>query len=132
MAGRWIASFREVPWKGALSLAPSLVEKGKSLWQKVSSRRSSIGTPAPLPQEPVPAEIRIPALERRVAQLEEEAAASFEVVSSIAQQHSQLTEQHSALVEVAEILLQRTRALLWVCGVLALGVLALVLAVMNK
>lgn len=132
MAARWIGSFRDVPWKNALDLAPSLVEKGKKLWDRVASRAPRASVSTPLPEEPAPAEIRIPALERRVAYLEEEAASSFEVVASIAQQHSQLTEQHSALVQVADLLLVRTRALLWVCGLLALALLALLAILLAK
>lgn len=119
-------------WKNALSLAPALVEKGKAIWEKVSSRRSPVGAPPPSLQEPVPAEIRIPALERRVGQLEEEAAASFEVTSAVAQQQSQLAEQHAELVQVAEALLQRTRALSWAGAVLALVVCGLLIAVLGR
>jgi len=64
-------------------------------------------------QEPVPAEIRIPALERRV-------------------QQSQLAEQHAELVQVAEALLQRTRALSWASVVLALVVCGLLIAVLGR
>lgn len=130
MAGRWIAAFRDVRWSSALSLAPALVEKGKQVWEKVASRRPAISAPAP--QEPIPAEIRLPALERRVGQLEEEAQASFEVTSSIAHQHSQLAEQHAELVQVAEVLLQRTRSLLWACAVLAAAVLGLLIALLIR
>lgn len=117
-------------WKNALGLAPALVEKGRAIWEKVASRRPAISAPAP--QGPIPAEIRLPALERRVGQLEEEAQASFEVTSSIAQQQSQLAEQHAELVQVAEVLLQRTRVLSWAGAVLALVVFGLLIAVLLR
>lgn len=115
----------------ALDLAPSLVEKARKLWDKVANRGAPTA-PSPSAQDGAPPEIRILALERRVARLEEEAASSFEVVGSIAQQHSQLTEQHSELVQAADLLLARTRALLWACGVLALALLALLLVVLGN
>ena len=117
-------------WKNALSLAPALVEKGRAIWENVSSRRQAISAPAA--RAPIPAEIRLPALERRVSQLEEEAQASFEVTSSIAQQQSQLAEQHAELVQVAEVLLQRTRVLSWACAVLALMVFGLLISALIR
>lgn len=105
-----------------------LLEKGRSLWERVSSRRSAIEPAAP--PESIPAELKIPALERRLGHLEDEASASFEVVSSMAQQHSQLAEQHAEVVQVVERLLQRTRLLLWTSGVLAFALIALAAAVL--
>jgi hypothetical protein len=119
-------------WKSALSLAPALVEKCRQVWQKVSSRGAAISVPVAPAAEPLPAELRIPEVERRVRQLESEAAASFEVVSAIAQQHSQLAEQQAQLVVVVDALLQRTRALVWSCAVLALCIVALLVLALGR
>lgn len=115
-------------WK-ALALAPSLVEGAKKLWDRVASRDSRRMPSAPS-AEPLPAELRIPALEQRIAGLEGEAASSFEVVSSIAQQHSQLAQQHAELVQVADLLLARTRLLSWSCAILAAALLSLLMFVL--
>jgi hypothetical protein len=110
-------------WKDVRGLAPGLVDNGKKLWARVSSRR------APLPPSTFDsasvAEVRLRVLEQRVAVLEEEAVASFDVVRSITQQHSQLAEQHAEMVQATDALLAHTRVLMWAgAGVaLALGVL---------
>jgi hypothetical protein len=104
--------------------AVALVEGAKKLWDGVASRASRRKLSAPPPEQAMPAELRLPALEQRIAGLEDEAASSFEVVSSIAQQHSQLAEQHAELVQVTDALVTRTRLLSWSCAALAAALLA--------
>jgi hypothetical protein len=108
MAVSWYAAFRDIPWKKALSVAPSIVEGGRKLWNRIDS------------------------LEVRTAQLGEEAASSFEVVRAIAEQHSQLAEQHAQLVDAVDVLIVRTYVLLWTCAILALAVVALVLVALAR
>lgn len=107
-------------WKNALGLAPALVDSGRKLWERVASRRS----PSPVAD---PA-----ALEQRIGQIESEATASFEVVRAITQQHSQLADQQGELVQAVDALLARTQMLLWVCGGLALGLVALLAFVIAR
>jgi len=98
MAVNWFASFKDVPWSKVIGMAPTIVENGKKLWDKVSSRTGGDGsgeTTRSAAQLPVPAaiaafELRLEALEKKSAQLREEAVASFDVVRSITDQHSQL------------------------------------------
>ena len=101
-------------WKDVFGTAPSILEEAKKIWSKVASRKA----PAPTTQSPAAA------VEQKIEHLEEEAVASFDVVRSIAQQHSQLSEQHVQLVEAVDGVLARTRALQWICGALALALLA--------
>lgn len=125
----WFSSFNEAPASKALETAPSLIARGKLLWDRIA-RRSSVPVDAAAPGmappeaavEPLAAlEVRYGALDKRIKGLEEEMTASFEVVQSLAQ-------QHSALALGMDNLLARTRALLRIC--IALGVLILCLLVL--
>ena len=116
-------------WK-ALEVAPALVEKARTLWDRIGARKPR-ASEALLPEQ-APAELRLAALERRVAQLEGEAAASFEVVASIAQQHSQLAGQHADLVHFVDGLQARSRLMLWMSGALGLGLLAVLAILLSR
>jgi hypothetical protein len=106
MAIGWYESLKDIPWSKALGVAPSIAERGKTLWDRVKSR-----------------EAKAPgALEARVAELNQELAASFELVQAMA-------EQHSELVRAVDLLLARTRVLLRACMVLG-AVLAAVLVLL--
>ena len=132
MAVKWFASFKDVPWSKVIGMAPTIVENGKKLWDKVSSRTEGDGsgkTTQSAAQLPVPAaiaafELRLEALEKKSAQLREEAVASFDVVRSI-------TDQHSQVVQAVDVLLVRTRVLVRISillGVVCVALLGLVLS----
>jgi hypothetical protein len=113
-----------IPWSKLLSMSPTIVEGGRVLWKAVSQRQPRVPPAAPPQERAAAVEVRVDTLERRVAQLGEEASASFEVVKSITQEHSRLAEHHAELVNAVDALLARTRVLVWLCGTLALALVA--------
>ena len=127
MAMSWMASFKNIRWKGVLSVAPSIVEGARQLWSRVASKESADPKPAiPLDEKvysPDPAissiETQMQALELRADKLGEDIVLSSELIDKLAEQQSQL-------VQAVEILRVRTRALLWVCGFLCLTTIALI------
>ncbi len=133
MAVNWFASFKDVPWSKVIGMAPTIVENGKKLWDKVSNRTGSDGsgeTTQSAAQLPVPAaiaafELRLEALEKKSAQLREEAVASFDVVRSI-------TDQHSQVVQAVDVLLVRTRVLVWISILLGVACVALFVLVLSR
>lgn len=64
-------------------------------------------------------EKQMQALELRTAQIREEMALSSEILDKLAEQQSQL-------VLAVDILRMRTRALIWVCSLLGLAIVALI------
>lgn len=133
MTVNWLASLKDVPWSKVIGMAPTIVENGKKLWDKVSSRTggdSSGETTQSAADLPVPAaiaafELRLEALEKKSAQLREEAVASFDVVRSI-------TDQHSQVVQAVDVLLVRTRLLVRVSVLLGITCLALLVLVLSR
>jgi len=133
MAVNWFASFKDVPWSKVIGMAPTIVENGKKLWDKVSSRTEGDGSgettqsAAQLPvTEAIAAfELRLEALEKKSAQLREEAVASFEVVRSI-------TDQHSQVVQAVDVLLVRTRVLVRISILLGVVCVALFVLVLSR
>jgi hypothetical protein len=125
----WFASFKELPWSKALAVAPAIAERGKKLWDSVTSRGASptpaaTATPRGAAETAAALEVRFHAAEARVAHLEQEVVASFEVVNSLA-------EQNSELVRAVDMLLARTRVLLRVCALLAISIAALFLLILS-
>lgn len=127
MAMGWMASFKNIRWKVVLSVAPSIVDGARQLWNRVASKESPALKPAiPLDEKVYsrdPAissiETQIQALELRAGKLGEDIVLSSELIDKLAEQQSQL-------VQAVEILRARTRALLWVCGLLCLTTVALI------
>jgi len=138
MAARWIDSFRDIAWAKVRSAAPALVEAGRKLWNSVASRDTALprvtaeAGPASVPETLSALEVRVISLESRIKQLSEEATASFEVVKSITAQHSQLAEQQAQLVGAVDVLLLRTRALLWACAGLAIAMIVVVVVALAR
>lgn len=133
MAVNWFASLKDFSWAKAIGMAPTIVESGKKLWDKVSNRAESDRsgeTTQSAAQLPVPAaiaafELRLEALEKKSAQLRGEAVASFEVVRAI-------TDQHSQVVHAVDVLLVRTRVLIRVSILLGIASVALFVLVLNR
>ncbi|MEO8145008.1 MAG: hypothetical protein ABI654_12425 [Betaproteobacteria bacterium] len=133
MGFKWLSSFKDVPWSKVLELAPSIVDGGKKVWARVASEKvpdTTVPNPATQPAlfnaETVAAlEVKVSLLQRRISQLSEEAVASFDVVRSIAGQHSEL-------VRVVDILLARTRTLIWICAALGVAVAVLLLVAIYR
>lgn len=133
MTVNWLASLKDVPWSKVIGMAPTIVENGKKLWDRVSSKAGGDGSgettqsaaDLPVPAAIVAFELRLEALEKKSAQLREEAVASFDVVRSI-------TDQHSQVVQAVDVLLVRTRLLVRVSILLGIACIALLALVLSK
>ena len=133
MSVNWFASLKDVPWSKVIGMAPTIVENGKKLWDKVSNKPGgdgSGGTTQSAAELPVPAaiaafELRLEALEKKSAQLREEAVASFDVVRAIA-------DQHSHVVQAVDVLLVRTRVLVRISVLLGIACIALLVLVLSR
>jgi len=131
MAVNWFASLRDVPWSKVLGMAPTIVENGRKLWDKVANKNvdetpaATTQTAVPVPEALSAMELRINVLEKKSAQLREEAVASFDVVRSMADQHSQL-------VHAVDVLLVRTRVLVRISVLLGIVCVALLVLVLSR
>ena len=133
MAMRWLVSFKSISWRKVLSAAPSIADGARRYWSSVTEKGSLF------PKRPVPAEEQVyspdpsisaiekqmQALELRTAQLGEEIILSSGLIDKLAEQQSQL-------VQAVDILRVRTRALLWVCGLLAIAVIVMIYLVVDR
>lgn len=133
MAVNWFASLKDVPWSKVIGAAPTIVESGRKLWDKVSSKGAGedLGdTTQNLAQLPAPAaiaaiEIRLAALEKKSAELREETVSSYDVVRSIVDQNLQV-------VHAVDILLVRTQLLVRVTILLGIVSAALLVLVLTR
>lgn len=123
MSGKWISSFKDISWSKVQEAVPAIVEGARKAWgqggnkpaKAVGASPDTTSHGAPTPES---LQVWIDTLDKRTRGLAEEAVASFDVVRSI-------TEQHSKVVEAVDLLLERTRVLLWTCAALTVAVLAL-------
>lgn len=106
MAAGWITALKLIPWDDVVANAPAVLRGARKLWGKAGQAET--------------APDRVSALEQEVAQLREQANTSAEVISSLA-------EQNARLVQAVDVLRVRTRILIVACGVLAAGLVTLVL-----
>lgn len=133
MAVHWLTSLRNIPWTQVLQVAPSLVEGSRKLWGRLANREAGVstgpgspGVAESSPTEQIAAlEIRLHAMQKELQQIGGEMVSSFDVVKS-------LSEQHSEMVKAMDVLISRTRVLLWVCAVLAAAVAALAVLVLSR
>ena len=106
MAAGWITALKLIPWDDVVANAPAVLRGAKKLFGKTARAEQ--------------APDRLGALEQEVAQLREQANTAAGVISSLA-------EQNARLVEAVDLLRVRTRILIAACGVLAVGLVAVVL-----
>ncbi len=133
MATNWLASLKDVPWSKVIGMTPAIVESGRKIWDKVSTKgaaESSADTTQSLAQLPAAAaiaaiDIRLSALERKSAELREETVSSFEVVRSIVDQNAQV-------VHAVDVLLVRTQLLVRVTVLLGIVCTALLVLVLSR
>jgi hypothetical protein len=133
MSVNWLASLKDVPWSKVIGAAPTIVESGRKLWDKVSNKtanESLADTTQNLEQLPSSAaiaaiDIRLSALEKKSAELREEAVSSFEVVRSIVDQNAQV-------VHAVDVLLVRTQLLVRVSILLGIVCAALLVLVLSR
>lgn len=132
MAIDWIGSFKTIPWTKVLSAAPTVVDSARKLWSSVGSKAAGALKPEPPQQKaysPDPTissvEKQIHALGLRIDQLGGEMVLTSELIDKLAEQQSQL-------VQAVDVLRVRTRALLWICVLLAMAVLVLIFLVAGR
>ncbi|MGH8621389.1 MAG: hypothetical protein ACRET3_04550 [Burkholderiales bacterium] len=117
MAG-WITAFKIIPWGELLAAAPTVVKGARQLWATVRKQDAPqvAGQGAEAGQR---------ALEAQIDELRRELTAASELVTRLA-------EQNSRLIEAVEVLRVRTRVLLVLAALLALGLAGLTIAVVLK
>ena len=106
MAAGWITALKLIPWDDVVANAPAELRGATKLFGKTAHAEQ--------------APVRLGALEQEVAQLREQANTAAGVITSLAQQNARL-------VEAVDLLRVRTRILIAACGVLAVGLVAVVL-----
>jgi hypothetical protein len=123
MAIPWLAAaFKAIPWREAVTAAPSIVEGTKKLWSSVTRTEKQ---PSPANEQSNESsstqsdqlsaiETRLLALEERTTEIAREAVTSAELIKSLAEQSAQL-------VQTVENLRLRTRKLVWFTVVLGLA-----------
>jgi hypothetical protein len=109
----WRTAFKVIPWRDLADNAPTVVRGAKRLW-------GLVGGPAAEPRAD-PHSQAISGLDARMAALEQAVARLKEQGSSAADVISALAEQNSRLIQAVEILRLRTRILIAVCAVMAVG-----------
>lgn len=121
MAVGLFAAFKALPWPELLTLAPTVVQSARKLWNSARADESKNSVPS-ANGTLGNTESRLRTLEARVAEIASEAVSSAELIKSLAEQNSQL-------VQAVEILRVRTRGLLWATATAWLMTLALLLTV---
>lgn len=114
----WITAFKMIPWGELISAAPTVVKGARQLWATVRRQEA----PQVSGQGP---EADQRALAAQIDELRTELTAASELVTRLA-------EQNSRLIEAVEVLRVRTRVLLALAFILAIGLIGLTIAVVLK
>lgn len=108
----WISAFKAIPWGELLAAAPVVVKGTRRLWETVRHQRAGA------PSGPDAAS-RLQSLEAQILELRGELTAASQLLATLAEHNAQL-------VEALEIMRKRSRALLVITGLLAVGVVGLI------
>jgi len=111
----WITAFKVIPWAELLAAAPAVMKGARQLWAAVRKQDA----PRVAGQGP---EAGQRALEAQIEELRKELTAASELVTSLA-------EQNNRLVEALEVLRVRTRVLLLLFVIMAVGLIGLTVTV---
>lgn len=133
MATNWKDAFKSIRWARVREVAPAIADAAAKLWKRVAGQKAPAGTPQLLPGAKVyssdPAiaavEKQVHALEMRAERLREDIVTSSEIIDKLA-------EQQSELVQAVDALRGRTRALMFACVLLAVGLIGVAGWVMNR
>ena len=123
MAIPWIAALKIIPWGDVIEHAPKVLNAARKLLDKNKAPATPVPAGPPLDpaaEPPTLGELRNRLIEAR--QLIDQQAA---VQQQMAQTLSELAEQNARLVEAVQLLRVRTRMLMVVAALLALGVFML-------
>lgn len=115
MAIGWLTALKVIPWSDVIEATPGIVKGARKIFTR--------GQQADVPVAGAPgaaAPDRVTQLEAALAQLREQQQASAQLIETLA-------EQNARIVEAVQILRVRTRLLMVVSAVLALGLTAAVL-----
>jgi hypothetical protein len=133
MAIGWLTVLKSVPWGEVISSAPKVAEGAKKLWNTVSNKSPSPGTPSagahaphsPDPQAVAKLQSQLAQLQASVNDLHNQMLASSELIKALADQNTQLIKR----IELNRV---RMRWLAVVTGVIAIvAVWGLVMTLMR-
>lgn len=123
MAIPWIAALKIIPWGDVIEHAPKVLNAARKLLDKQKAPPVPVPPSAPMDPNAEPpslGELRNRLIEARQL-IDQQATAQ----QQIAQTLSELAEQNARLVEAVQLLRVRTRMLMVVAVLLALGVVVL-------
>lgn len=123
MAIPWLLALKVIPWGDVIEHAPKVLNAARKLLDKQKAPVAPVPTAPPLDlgaEPPSPGELRNRLIEAR--QLIDQQAA---VQQQLAQTLSELAEQNARLVAAVDVLRVRTRLLMGVAALLAIGVAVL-------
>ncbi len=116
MAIGWLTIFKAIPWSDVVAAAPTVVKGARKLVDAVRTRGGEGGAPdSPAGDAVADPAARLQKVEARIEELEGRQRAALALAESLA-------EQQEKLVLAVEVLRLRSRFLLLLCIVLALGV----------
>ncbi len=122
----WLTVLQSVPWSDVISNAPKVAGGAKKLWDSVARKpAAATGDAAQVGPEPATPAERVAILEAQVADLHRQMLASSEVIQALAEQNTQLIQR----VEVHRRWVRRLAVAL---GGVALAVLALGVAFVQR
>jgi hypothetical protein len=121
----WIAALKIIPWGDVIEHAPKVLNAARKLLDKQKS------TPAPVPpgppMDPSAAPPSLGELRTRLIEARQLIDQHRSEQQQMAQTLSELAEQNARLVEAVQLLRVRTRVLMVVCGLVAIGLLVVLL-----
>lgn len=120
MAIPWLVALKVIPWGDVIEHAPKVLNAARKLMDRQKAPPASTTAPVPLDlgdAPPTVGELKNRLIEAR--QLIDQQAA---VQTQMAQTVAELAEQNARLVAAVDVLRKRTRILLWVVALLAVGV----------
>lgn len=115
----WIAALKIIPWGDVIEHAPKVLAAARKLLdkQKAPSAPPPVGTPLdPAAETPSLGELHKRLIEARQL-IDQQAAAQQQMAQTL----SELAEQNARLVEAVQLLRVRTRLLIGVAVLLAVG-----------
>lgn len=117
MAIGWLTVFKAIPWSDVVAAAPTVVKGARKLVDAVRKRGGEGEAPAgPAGEAAADPAARLQRMEARIGELEGRQQAALDLVESMA-------EQQEKLVAAVEVLRLRSKFLLLLSAVLALGVI---------
>lgn len=121
----WIAALKIIPWGDVIEHAPKVLNAARKLLDK--NKQPSAPVPAGPPLDPAAAPPSLGELRNRLIEAQQLIEQQGLAQQQMAQTVSELAEQNARLVEAVQLLRVRTRVLMAVCALLAIGVVVLLM-----